>query len=393
MQNKKIRLTALTAAALLGSATGLFAQTSEEDRLNQLSQRVEALEAQAKAGHAAAPLAPVSSGWWNNTSISGRIYFDVTDIDHKSNGVKTPDNGVNLDLKRFYIGIDHTFNDMFAANITTDATYDSTTGTSQLFIKKAYLQMTLDPALSFRFGSADEPWIVYADGLYGNRFLERTLIDRTNYGTAADWGVHAMGSFFHGVLNYDIAAVNGATYRKIPSGGGTNRFSQLDLEGRVSLAYDGFNLAVGGYQGKLGQPYGTITHHTADRFDVLAAYVAPRFRMGVEYFSASNWTSVTKIPSDSAHGLSANASWVFAPPFGVFARYDDVTPNGRTVPLLKEHYYNGGLSWNAAKGVDFALTYKHEEAAHGTIATAAGTIGGSTNGAYNEVGIFAGAQF
>ncbi len=36
--------------------------------------------------------------------------------------------------------IDHKFNDTYSANLTTDATYDGTTGASQVFIKKAYLQ-------------------------------------------------------------------------------------------------------------------------------------------------------------------------------------------------------------------------------------------------------------
>jgi hypothetical protein len=113
----------------------------------------------------------------------------------------------------------------------------------------------------------------------------------------------------------------------------------------------------------------------------------------VEYFTADNWTSVTKIPADSAHGWSGFASWAFAPPFGVFARYDNLVPNGKTVPLLEEHYYNAGLSWTPVRGVDLALTYKHEEAAHGVIATSAGNIGGSVNGSYNEIGLFGGLQF
>src|ERR1700743_2591275 len=121
MKNKKIM--AAATAAFLVPGTAARAKQSREGRRNQLSQRFEALEAQARAGHAE-PM-PVSSGWWNDTSISGRIYFDATDIEQKSNGVKTPDNGVNFDLKRFYIGIDHTFNKTFSANITTDATYDS----------------------------------------------------------------------------------------------------------------------------------------------------------------------------------------------------------------------------------------------------------------------------
>jgi hypothetical protein len=84
---------------------------------------------------------PASSGWWSNTSISGRMYYDVTDIENRANGVRVPGggNGVNFDIKRFYIGIDHTFNGMFSANVTTDVTYDSGSSAGQIYLKKAYL--------------------------------------------------------------------------------------------------------------------------------------------------------------------------------------------------------------------------------------------------------------
>src|SRR5580704_12813944 len=60
----------------------------------ELEARLSALEAEvqdsqmraAQAANAAPPAAP--SGWWSNTSISGRMYFDVTNISNKSNGVR-----------------------------------------------------------------------------------------------------------------------------------------------------------------------------------------------------------------------------------------------------------------------------------------------------------------
>ena len=176
-----------------------------------LEARISALEAEvqdsemraAQAANAAPP--PPPSGWWSNTSISGRMYFDVTNISNKSNGVSvttatngangaTNGNGTNFDIKRFYIGIDHTFNDIYSANVTTDTTYDGTTGAGQIYLKKAYLQAKYDPAFTVRLGSADLPWVPYVEGLYGYRYLENVMIDRTKFGTSADWGVHVLGT-------------------------------------------------------------------------------------------------------------------------------------------------------------------------------------------------------
>src|SRR5690349_19640481 len=76
-----------------------------------------------------------TGGWWNSTTISGRMYYDVTNISNTTNGVKGPGggNGTNFDIKRFYVGIEHIFNDMFSANVTTDTTYDSASANGQLY--------------------------------------------------------------------------------------------------------------------------------------------------------------------------------------------------------------------------------------------------------------------
>jgi hypothetical protein len=308
--------------------------------------------------------------------------------------VKQTDEGTNFDIKRFYVSVDHTFDNMFSADITTDVTYDSTTKASQIFIKKAYLQAKLNDAFVFRFGSADLPWVPFAEGLYGYRYVENTLIDRTKFGTSADWGIHLLGKFADGLINYQISAVNGAGYKVIPIGGGANRSNSIDVEGRVNLNWNNFTLGVGGYTGKLGKDVqGTTTLHTANRFDAIAAYTDSDLRVGFEYFKANDWNNVTTVASDSASGYGPFASYKFLPQFAVFGRYDYVTPNETTNTALHDNYYNLGVTYSPAKIVDFSLVYKHDDASHGTISTSNGTIGGSTSGSYSEIGIFSQFQW
>ena len=420
----KIGLMAGTAAIAMFAASGASAATnngaaasaSQPSGMIQLAQadtppsnvdleaRISALESEvqdsemraAQAANAAPPPAP--SGWWSNTSVSGRMYFDVTNIKHSSNGAKTAtqgDNGTNFDIKRLYIGIDHSFNDVFSANITTDMTYDSSTKASQLYLKKAYLQAKIDPAFTVRVGATDMPWVPFVEGIYGYRYLENTLTELPKFGTSSDWGIHALGSMFDGILNYDVAAINGGGYKIAPTGGGVNRFKSFDYEGRVNLTYDGFGLGVGGYSGKLGQPFGVTTFHTANRVDALASYVGYGLRLGLEYFSASNWKTVTTVASDSAHGLSGFGSYYFLPEWAVFARYDEVKPSIKLTPTENDDYYNFGITWTPVKTVDLSLTYKHDGVSHGILVTQNGLngIGGSIAGSYNEIGVFGDWQF
>ncbi|MBN9590317.1 MAG: hypothetical protein BGN85_00665 [Alphaproteobacteria bacterium 64-11] len=398
-------------AAMVGSeqpkeAPMMLAQNDAAPTNAELESRLSALEeevqnSEMRAAEAANNPPPAPTGWWSNTSISGRMYFDATNIDNKANGARVPGNGngTNFDIKRFYIGIDHTFNSIFSANVTTDTTYDGTTGAGQLYLKKAYLQAKIDPALIVRLGATDLPWVPYAESIYGMRYFENTLIDRTKFGTSSDWGVHALGSLFDGILNYDFAVINGGGYKKIPVGGGTNRFDSFDFEGRVSAVYEGFNLGVGGYTGKLGTPYGTKTYHTADRFNVVGAYIANGLRVGVEYFNANDYsTALVASPTigDSAHGVSGFASYYFLPEWAVFGRYDSVDTNTKTVPGKNNEYYTMGITWSPTKIVDFSLAWKHEGASGGLISTQNGNIGSNTGlktGSYNEFGIWGDFQW
>src|SRR5262249_50209631 len=65
--------------------------------------------------------------WFDSTTVSGRMYFNISNVDQKVNGLKptgTPNNitnGTGFNIKRFYLGIDHTFDKTFSANLTMDA--------------------------------------------------------------------------------------------------------------------------------------------------------------------------------------------------------------------------------------------------------------------------------
>src|SRR6185437_6809361 len=230
------------------------AQASAVATQSHVDDEIKRLPSEVKDDVAAAIPAKTPS-WTDNTSISGRIYADVTDITNKVDGVKSnasgtsavpATNGLGTDVKRFYVGIDHKFNDTFAMNVTTDFQYSSTVGATEVFLKKAYLQMNVSPALVVTAGANDMPWIPYAEDMYGYRFVEKTSIDRLGFGTSSDWGLHAAGKLGD-IFSYNVAAVNGSGYKN-PS-----RAKSVDYEGRLSAKIDQWNFAVGGYTGKLGQ--------------------------------------------------------------------------------------------------------------------------------------------
>ncbi|HTK34355.1 MAG TPA: hypothetical protein VL358_03585 [Caulobacteraceae bacterium] len=326
--------------------------------------------------------------WAESTSVSGRMYFDLTSVSQKSNGVKVPVTGVGFDIKRFYIGVDHKFNDTYSANVTTDFQYSSAISSTELYLKKAFLKANYAPYLQVRLGADDLPWIPFAEGIYGYRHIEQTLTDRTKFGTSSDWGLHVGGALGQ-YVQYEVAVIDGAGY-KAPL-----RSKTMDVEGRINLNYQGFVLAVGGYSGKLGKDTQGVTNvfHTASRFNALAAYVKGPYRLGVEYFSASNWNTITTVAADKSEGYSVFGSYAVNPEWSLFGRYDWVKPTKTSAPTRKENYFNVGIQYEPVKIVDLSLVYKRDKLEKGSLSTGNGTIGGSIDGTYDEIGLFGQVRF
>ena len=338
-------------------------------------------------------------GWEGSTSVSGRMYYDITSLNQKSNGVPQSSNGVGFDVKRFYIGIDHKFNDMFSANITTDFNYlniaTSPSGNSKqtvLYIKKAYLQAKFNDALIVRLGSADLPWVPFMEDAYGNRYIENVIIDRDKFGTSADWGVHALGKLGpNGMFGYQVSVINGSGYKAASTGVGSTRTHSVDVEGRVNMNIQHFTFALGGYDGKLGNDTINSLTRSAQRFDAAAIYNDGHIRVGGEYFKTWNWTSVPLASTkDEAEGYSIFGSYNLTKKISVFGRYDWVNPRQNTVASGRDNYFNVGISYEPVKIVDFALVYKRDSIDNLNLSTSNGTIGSTLghNGTYDEVGLW-----
>jgi hypothetical protein len=413
-------------------AQAASAQADAQAARTQLAEQIQTLPGEVKSAVVANTPKP---GWWGDTKVGALVFADVSDINQKTNGaVKATSttaasngypssNGPGFDIKRAYLIVDHKFNDIYSANLTTDFNYDGTTKATQLYIKKAYLQAKFADAFVIRAGDTDMPWVPFVEGLYGNRYIENVLIDRIKYGTSADTGINISG-----VLNlkpitigYSVSAIDGTGY-KAPGDGNFNRSKQMDVEGRINASYANFTVAVGGYEGDLGKDVnGTTINHTANRADALVAYADDRIRLGAEYVYVKDYTGVTtaKPPKPTGDGYSLFGSFHFTPEVSIFGRYDWVNPEqdalataNKTNSASRDQYFNVGLAYSPLKAIDIALVYKRESVTDGLFSTAngaatpasttaanaspagSGIIGGISatgllrSGTYDEFGIF-----
>jgi TolA-binding protein len=324
----------------------------------------------------------------NNTSVSGKMFFDFTHVDQKNSDTgKTNATGEGIDVKRFYLSVDHKFNDLWSANLTTDFNYQSSLGQTSLFVKKAYVQAKFNDAAVLRIGSADMPWIPFAENYYGYRYVENTLTDRLKYGNSADWGLHLAGNIGGSqMFNYAISTVNGNGYKN------PGRSSGVDFEGRIGfMPFKGMVVALGGYQGSRGQDTETVSApNTAKRADLMVAYANDKFRLGAEYFTAKNWNTVTSQNQDKADGYSVWGSIAVADKISLFARYDNADLSKDLDPNANDKYYNLGAEYDVTKGLKLAMVWKHENKDK-TVATPDPTHVQSLK--TNEIGIWGEAKF
>lgn len=343
-----------------------------------------------------------------STTVGSQVFADFSYIDQKSNGVKTDASGVGTDVKRGFIIVDHTFDDIWSANLTTDFNYSSTANATQVFVRRLYLQAKLSDAFQARLGSATLPWVPYAESFYGYHWVEEVLVGRLNFGTTDDWGLHASGELADKTVNYQLSVVNGNGFKN------TTRSKTVDVEGRIGYApIQEVTLSAGFYSGKRGQETSSRgADNSATRLDAMATFVNTTWRFGVEYMYAKDWGAggagttepgpaevIVGPAEDKAEAYSVWGVYNFDPSWSAFARFDYSKPSKDLNPDLKDTYFNAGVAWHANKYIDFAFAVKHEQVDNGTISTLNGNlsripggfdgvIGGTRDGTYTEGGVW-----
>lgn len=335
---------------------------------------------------AAMTLGTAATAHAGETTFNGRIYADFTSKSNKDEGtgVKSTDTGTDTDVKRFYFQVGYKYDDIWSAHFTSDVG-DKGSSRYDVFVKHAYLEAAFTKQATFRLGSADSPWIPFAEGVYNYRYLENTLIDRLKLGNSADWGVHFLGK--SGTVAYAVSAVNGRGFSD------PTRAKSPDFEARVSVEpVKGLVIGAGAYSGKLGKNVeGTDTFHTASRFDGLVGWTSSSFSVGVEYFKADDYNTITtRGVTDSADGLSAFFRVPVNPKLEIFGRYDTAKPSKDINKDLKDTYYNAGIQYSPYKLVNIAFAWKHEKVDAGNggkINGVGSTVAGET-GKSDEIGIW-----
>lgn len=379
-----------------------------------------------------------------NTTVGGELFADFSHIQLQNENaagqrVDTAPDGTGFDVKRFYLIVDHRFNDVWSADLTTDAQFStaSTTtvttptgtttaltnqntsgGVTEVFIKKLYLEGAFNKLFVLRVGSYNSPWTQFAESVYGYRYIDKTTTDRLGIANTADWGINASGVYGENLVNYSFSIVNGGGYKN------PTRTKDVDFEGRVGVnPISWLTVGAGFYSGHLGQITAAnenFPKNTATRADLLAGINIIGIHFGGEWYQAKNYktvntaaasvygtsaivnTATTGPTDDKAVGFSSWLSYDFNSQWQAFARYDNAKLSADVNPKLRDEYFNLGAVYKPIKPLDVAVVYKNEKVEHGSNtvsgadANGSYTIGGANStryGRFSEYGLYVHYKF
>ena len=209
--------------------------------------------------------------------IKGKIFFDYTDSGDSS---KVDE----FALKRVYLTFSKSISDELSVTIQTDV--DTNSSPKNIYLKNAKVDWkTLDGNIVI--GLQGMNMFKVQEGNWGKRYLDKTIMDRFKYSSAADMGIgyyHSKDKF-HGSL----LITNGAGYKKSENDS-HKKLSLQFIYGNTNLSKsDGFNVgAVLSHEpydrdGEVGIPEEPIGEHTKKVFGLFGGYAKNNLRVGAEW--------------------------------------------------------------------------------------------------------------
>lgn len=292
--------------------------------------------------------------------------FNSGGLSNAADATKGAKDFQGFQLRRIYFAYDNDISEKFTTRLRLEADQGDIYGSGKIgfAIKDAYLQWKdVFEGSSLIFGISPTPSFDVSEGVWGYRFLEKTIMDLRGIDPSRDFGIALNGKFDNeGTINYRIMIANGSGNK--PETDKYKRFyGMLHFKPTKELVIT----LNGDYKAapSINDPASTsvspatISNSTVTG-SLFAAYKEPdKFSLGVEGFLQSTQngyhdpTSTSPdLTSKSAMGFTVYASVNFNPEVALVGRYDFFDPNSNSGSKGdSRNLIIGGLSWKPDKNV------------------------------------------
>jgi hypothetical protein len=304
----------------------------------------------------------------NRGRISGYMFGDyfynaardtgITSLPNVANGGEKDQRG--FQLRRIYFTYDYDISESFSTRFRLEADQSSNTGSNKVivYVKDAFLQWkNIFKGSDLIFGIHPTPAYEISEGFWGNRFLEKTIMDLRGIVSSRDLGVSLKGKFNEeGIFKYWLMVGNNSAsvpevdkYNRIYAHIQYSPIKQITATAYADLKFrpdinDPASTAI---------PPATLANNDLTYALFLGYKEKDAYAIGVEGYLTTRQNgnvSGTESKEKSGIGISAFGSYSFLPAFTVVGRYDYFDPNSDS------NYKGDSRNWFI-----FSLNYKPDE--------------------------------
>jgi hypothetical protein len=259
----------------------------------------------------------------------------ITALSNVANGGKKDVNGIQL--RRIYFSYDYTISETFVTRfrLEADQVANTSNGKIGVFVKDAYLTWkNIFSGSDFTFGIQPTPAFEISEGLWGNRFLEKTIMDLRGIVSSRDLALSLKGKIDgEGMFKYWVMLGDG-------SGNSPETDKYKRFYGHLQILPIK-NLTVTLYgdlkaKPSINDPKSTTTPKaTLSNNDLTyALFVGYKekdaYMVGAEIFSVTSQNGIvssTEAKDKRGLGYSLFGSYDFSKELSVVVRYDSYDPN------------------------------------------------------------------
>jgi hypothetical protein len=295
--------------------------------------------------------------------------FNTTGLPNAADATKGVKDFQGFQIRRIYFAYDNQISEKFSSRLRVEADQGDIFGSGKigLAIKDAYLQWKdVFEGSNLIFGISPTPSFDVSEGIWGYRFIEKTIMDLRGIDPSRDFGIALNGKLDNeGTINYRLMIANGSGNK--PETDKYKRFyAMLHFKPtkQVVITLNGDYKAAASINdpASTSNPPATISNSTVTG-SLFASYKEPdKYTFGFEGFLQSTQngyhdpTSTSPdLTSRSAIGFSIYASVNFNPDLALVGRYDLFDPNSNSGSKGdSRNLIIGGLSWKPDKNVSIS---------------------------------------
>jgi hypothetical protein len=296
-----------------------------------------------------------------NGKLVSQIFGDYYFVAMADTGINSIDNAVlkkkhefnAFTFRRANLGYEYNFTKSISSMIRIEANENSLTadGNEAVWLRDAYIKFSGLKNHEIIVGSQPTAAVDVSEPVWGNRFLEKMMVDIRCVVARYDFGISVRGKTNDaGKIYYSLMVANNSPYKPEP-----DKYKRVYLTAGCKPTDSTDVMIYGDYSRKKTEFHGDKGYNKDEMvFGFFAGLKKKMYSGGLDAFYkiANNCDYRTDTINLESTGVSVFASYKFNPQMGIVARYDFIDYNVRQSSVWNYRQYALiGFTWSPVKEI------------------------------------------